>query len=142
MSFNLINLPAHLRQVGVTFNGGETDRVTFCSMLRYRTANLLLTAIMPGPKEPDPEQVQGYMRVLINELIRLWRDGVVICTPSCPNGRRVRVILVAVVCDKPAAHKLGAFGSHTHRLFCTRCWIDQASKSSPQAFTRNGKLSY
>ncbi|KAI0749923.1 hypothetical protein C8Q80DRAFT_1120041 [Daedaleopsis nitida] len=37
MSFNIINLPAQLR---------------------YRTAYLLLTGIMPGPKEADPDQVQ------------------------------------------------------------------------------------
>lgn len=108
-------------------------------MPSYRTANLLLTAIMPGPKEPDPDQVQGYLKVLIDELLRLWQEGVVIKTPSCPQGRRVRVVLVAVVCDKPAAHKLGGFGSHTHTLFCTRCWIDQNSKATTNAFAANGE---
>src|SRR6267154_4597507 len=38
-------------------------------------------------------------------------------------GRLVRLILVAVVCDKPAAHKIGGFASHSHTKFCTACWI-------------------
>ncbi|KAG2357583.1 hypothetical protein BDR07DRAFT_1235453, partial [Suillus spraguei] len=49
-------------------------------------------------------------------------------------GRLVRVILVAVVCDKPAAHKLGGFASHSHTNFCTVCWIMIAHKDKPQAF--------
>ncbi|KAJ7739013.1 hypothetical protein B0H16DRAFT_1729688 [Mycena metata] len=100
MSYSLINLPAHL-----------------C----YRTANLLLAGIMPGPKEANPDQ-----------------DGVLIATPKYPQGRLVRVALVAVVCDKPAAHKLGGFASHSHTNFCTICWIRQAMKSSPEAFQENG----
>lgn len=75
---------------------------------------------MPGPTEADVNQVHGFMKILINELLRLWANGVVIKTPRYPLGRRVRVILVAVVCDKPAAHKLGGFGSHAHRFFCTK----------------------
>ncbi|KAG1886831.1 uncharacterized protein F5891DRAFT_922731, partial [Suillus fuscotomentosus] len=46
----------------------------------------------------------------------------------------VRVILVAVVCDKPAAHKLGGFASHSHTNFCTVCWITIAHKDKLQAF--------
>ncbi|KAJ7914136.1 hypothetical protein B0H13DRAFT_1873214 [Mycena leptocephala] len=49
MSYSLINLPEHLR---------------------YRTANLLLAGIMPGPKEANPDQCQRFLRPLINELLR------------------------------------------------------------------------
>ncbi|KAI0685183.1 hypothetical protein BC835DRAFT_1290874, partial [Cytidiella melzeri] len=49
-------------------------------------------------------------------------------------GRVVRVILVAVVCNKPAAHKLGGFGLHSHTNFCTKCWISQENKATPSAF--------
>jgi hypothetical protein len=50
----------------------------------------------------------------------------------------VRVVLVAVVCDKPAAHKVGGFGSHSHMNFCTLCWITTHDKSKPAAFERGG----
>ncbi|KAG2094257.1 uncharacterized protein F5147DRAFT_537124, partial [Suillus discolor] len=45
-------------------------------------------------------------------------------------GRLVRVILVAVVCDKPAAHKVGGFASHSHTNFCTLCWITLSDKTT------------
>ncbi|THU85280.1 hypothetical protein K435DRAFT_806048, partial [Dendrothele bispora CBS 962.96] len=104
----------------------------------YRTANLILAGIMPSPKEASPDQVQRYMRPFINELLRLWKDGIRVVTPKFPEGRLVRVALVAVVCDKPAAHKLGGFGSHSHTHFCTMCWISQGDKGSAQAFVENG----
>jgi len=95
---------------------------------------------MPGPKEQDPDQVQWFMRIIVNELIRLWKDGVVIVTPSCPEGRLIRLLLLAICCDKPAAHKLGGFGAHSHTFFCTRCWIKQNDKASPQAYEKGCKL--
>ncbi|EJF59017.1 hypothetical protein DICSQDRAFT_14970, partial [Dichomitus squalens LYAD-421 SS1] len=116
MSFSIINLPFYLR---------------------YRTAYLLLAGIMPGPKEADPDQVQRYMRVLVNELIRLWKYGAMVPTPKYPKGRRIRVILVGVVCDKPAAHKLGGFGSHAHTYFCIQDWISQTFKATIEAFKAN-----
>ncbi|PBK68529.1 hypothetical protein ARMSODRAFT_1019655 [Armillaria solidipes] len=116
MSYSIINLSPHLR---------------------YRTANLLLAGILPGPKEANYDQVQHYLHVLINELIRLWWDGVVLKTPKFPQGRLVRVALVALVCDKPAAHKLAGFRLHGHTHFCMKCWIKQADKSTPAAYEKN-----
>lgn len=107
-------------------------------LFSYRTANLLLAGIMPGPKEADVEQVQNYLCILVNELERLWANGVIIKTAKYPNGRLVRVALVAVVCDKPAAHKLGGFGSHSHRLFCTKCWVSQDKKATQESFACDG----
>lgn len=95
--------------------------------------------IIPGPKETDPDQTQQYVRILVNELIRLWNHGVVLPTYKHPRGRRIRVILVGVFCDKPAAHKLGGFGSHAHTFFCTRDWISQKFKATCAAFTKGGK---
>ncbi|KAI6034173.1 hypothetical protein BKA83DRAFT_55423, partial [Pisolithus microcarpus] len=81
---------------------------------RYRTANLMCTSIMPGPKEQAPDEVQRFLRPIV----------------------LVRVVLVAVVCDKPAAHKLGGFGSHSHTHYCTACWIPSKDKASVNAFQR------
>ncbi|KAL1936999.1 hypothetical protein VTO73DRAFT_2039 [Trametes versicolor] len=102
----------------------------------YRASNLLLSMIIPGPKETDPDQTQRYVRVLVNELIRLWHHGIILPTHKHPRGRRIRVILVGVFCDKPAAHKLGGFGSHAHTFFCTRDWISQKFKATCAAFIK------
>ena len=97
---------------------------------------MILAGIMPGPKEQDSDEVQRYMRVFVNELLRLWRDGFLIKTAKFPDGRLIRVILICVCCDKLAAHKLGGFGSHSHTFFCTRCWIKQAQKTCTDAFKK------
>jgi hypothetical protein len=118
LSFSIPNLPHHLR---------------------YRLSNMLLTTILPGPKEQDADQVQRYMRIIVNKLIRLWEHGFWIETDLVPEGRLlVRVLLLCICCDKPAAHKLGGFGAHSHTYFCTRCCIKQKDKGTREAYTRNG----
>jgi len=125
-----------------------------CLLSRYRTSNLLCTSIIPGPKEQNPDEIQRFLCPMVSDLLWLWRDGIKVPTESCPEGtqlspctqediliktgRLVRVILVAVVCDKPAAHKVRGFGSHSHTNFCTLCWITTHDKSKPAAFKRGG----
>jgi hypothetical protein len=107
---------------------------------RYKTSNLLLTGIILGPKEPSPDQVQRYMRPLINDLLRLWEDGIIVKMPRNSNGQRVQVALLCVICDAPAAHKLGGFGSHSHTLFCTQCWVNLGSKQDAAALRTDGMV--
>ena len=89
---------------------------------RYRTANLMCVGILPGPKEQNPDQIQQFLWPIVSNLLCLWKSGMVVLTESSPDGRFlffspisswsvlgrvVHIILVAVVCDKPAAHKIG-----------------------------------
>ncbi|KIJ06688.1 hypothetical protein PAXINDRAFT_158658 [Paxillus involutus ATCC 200175] len=99
--------------------------------------NMGLDCILPGPKEQNPDQIQRFLRPIISDLLRLWRDGIKVPTESFPEGRLIRVVLVAVVCDKPAAHKVGGFGSHSHTNLCTCCWITQAEKDKARAFVKD-----
>ena len=57
------------------------------------------------------------------------------------SGRLVCIVLIAVVCDKPAAHKIGGFASHSHMKFCNLCWITLHNKSKPAAFQDGGTSS-
>jgi hypothetical protein len=59
-------------------------------------------------------------------------------THKCPQGRCVRAVLLCVVCDAPAAHKLGGFGSHSHTMFCTRCWVTLSQKTELEALRVGG----
>lgn len=54
-------------------------------------------------------------------------------------GHLVRVIFIAVVCNKPAAHKMERFASHFHNNFCTLCWISAHDKAGVTAFQDRGK---
>ncbi|KAF8839063.1 hypothetical protein BDN67DRAFT_906266, partial [Paxillus ammoniavirescens] len=105
---------------------------------RYRTSNLMCTSILPGPKEQNLDQIQRFLQPIISDLLRLWKHGIVVPTESHPQGCLVRIILVAVVCDKPAAHKIGGFASHSHTNFCTVCWISIKDKDKPKAFEKGG----
>ncbi|KAI0093118.1 hypothetical protein BDY19DRAFT_902918 [Irpex rosettiformis] len=42
--------------------------------------------ILPGPSEQSGDELQRFIRPIINELIQLWREGVWIKTPSSPQG--------------------------------------------------------
>ena len=53
-------------------------------------------------------------------------------------ARLVRVALVAVVCDKPAAHKMGGFASHSHNMFCMCCKIQKADLRKPESYDPEG----
>ena len=105
---------------------------------RYRTSNLICTSIMPGPKEQTGDEIQRLLRPIVSDLLRLWKDGILVKTESCPHGRLVRVILLAIVCDKPAAHKLAGFAAPSHTNFCHACWICLKDKPTPKAFEHNG----
>jgi len=63
------------------------------------------------------------------------KDGIYLNT--CDNitdmlidlGHLVHVILVAVVCDKPATYKIVKFTLHSHTNLCTLCWISICDKT-------------
>ncbi|KAG2121282.1 hypothetical protein DEU56DRAFT_873818 [Suillus clintonianus] len=63
-------------------------------------------------------------------------NNIIVPTKLCPEGCLICVILVPVVCDKPAAHKISGFTSHSHTNFCTCCWISIASKDKVSAFEK------
>jgi len=112
---------------------------------------------MPGPKEQTADEIQQYFRPIISDLLQLWREGIRIPMSSCPSGivfpiaafiftnittgHLIHVILIAIVCNKPAAHKIAGFASHSHTYFCTDCWIGIQDKSTQAAFQLEGKRS-
>ncbi|KZT26645.1 hypothetical protein NEOLEDRAFT_1062734, partial [Neolentinus lepideus HHB14362 ss-1] len=117
-----LSQPNELR-IGVTFSldwfnknvsnycGSHSVGVTsFCVSnlppeLRYMTSNLLVPIVTPGPSEPTSEQLQKYLRILVDDLIKLFEEGVMIKTPLYPEGRLVLAFLLAIICDHPAMCK-------------------------------------
>ena len=51
----------------------------------YRAENLILAGMTPGPKEPTAEQLQHYLKLIVDDLIMLHERGIVIKTPLHPN---------------------------------------------------------
>ena len=48
----------------------------------------------PGPTEPNAEQLQHPLKVIVDDLILLYERGIVITTPEYPNGT-----VFSLVCD-------------------------------------------
>ena len=40
----------------------------------------------PGPREPTADQLQEYLILIVDVLLKLFEEGVRIPTPSCPEG--------------------------------------------------------
>ena len=40
----------------------------------------------PGPSEPTGEQLQNYLKIIVDDLLKLYDDGVRYSTESCPQG--------------------------------------------------------
>src|SRR5258706_8339970 len=55
-----------------------------------------------------------------------------------PLARLVWVVLITVVCDHPAASKVGGFPSHSHRLFCPRDKAQRKDLPTCRCFQKDG----
>ncbi|EIE82993.1 hypothetical protein RO3G_09601 [Rhizopus delemar RA 99-880] len=87
---------------------------------RMKTSNIILVGMIPGPGEPTDDQIQNFLRPMVDELIVLY-NGAVIPTYQCPNGVLVRVALMSVNCDIPAARKVAGFMGQSAHKACNKC---------------------
>ncbi|KIJ28230.1 hypothetical protein M422DRAFT_82668, partial [Sphaerobolus stellatus SS14] len=56
-------------------------------LLRYKWENIYVAGIIPGPHEPSLEEVDHYLRPLVDAFLELWEPGVFFShTRSCPSG--------------------------------------------------------
>jgi hypothetical protein len=40
----------------------------------------------PGPKEQTADQLQNYLKIIVDDLVMLYDDGILIEVPGHPNG--------------------------------------------------------
>ena len=85
----------------------------------FKPENIIITGIIPGPKEPNQKEMNSYLRPLVKELNSLWTDGFSITHNS--EEINIFVALIATVCDIPATGKLGGFCGHNSHLACWKC---------------------
>ncbi len=93
--------------------------------LRYRPENIYLVAIIPGPKEPETHQLNHFLRPLIDEMLVLWRRGLVFEIDLVPV--LVRAAIIPLVCDLPALRKAAGFAGHQANHFCSFCELLKAN---------------
>lgn len=92
--------------------------------MRYKTDNLYLAGIIPGPKEPKLERINHFLRPLVDQLLISWEHGVWYNrTYDYPRGRRARSALALVIADLPGARKVSGLASHSAGCFCAQCHL-------------------
>lgn len=90
--------------------------------IRYKPENLYLAAIIPGPKQPSLENLNHYIRPLMQDLAVSWERGVWYSkTANFPRGRLTRSAIALAVCDLPAARHLSALASVGSHFICSAC---------------------
>ncbi|KAJ3503075.1 hypothetical protein NLJ89_g8597 [Agrocybe chaxingu] len=88
--------------------------------LRYRIENVYIAGIIPG--EPLLHHINHILRPLVSDLIQLWNHGVKLSRTSSHNhGCLVRVALIPLIADAPAARKAAGFPGVTATDFCIFC---------------------
>lgn len=123
---------------------------------RYLAKTLLVSAMTPGPKEPNEEELQEYQVIIVDDLIILFYEGVTMKTADYPNGmllhpvvlklcpcffsgRLVRVALVAICSDHPAMCKCMGCADHNHNNApCHKCLATKAGFFTDAGLSVNG----
>lgn len=116
--------PYHGKSAGkhVTVGGVYMVCLNFPPSMRYDMENMFLVCIIPGPSEPSLDQINHILRPLVDVLIEFWDPGVhYASTPNFPDGRTVRIALIPLVCDLPAARQMSGFASISCTNFCAYC---------------------
>ncbi|KZV89288.1 hypothetical protein EXIGLDRAFT_771925 [Exidia glandulosa HHB12029] len=105
---------------------------SLATALRYQ--HMIVTSVMPGPHEPSAEQMQEHLVAPVDDLLQLFEHGIRIYSPAYPEGRLVRAVLIAVVCDHPALCRVCGFADKNHgNAPCTRCKISQKDIKTAKA---------
>jgi hypothetical protein len=87
---------------------------------RYLAENVILVALLPGPRHPAPSQLQSTMR-LVNEEFAQLLVGVQMPTFLEPSGKEVRAFKFNIVADSPARAQLIGSPQTPGRRYCFCC---------------------
>ena len=86
---------------------------------RYKTENIILIGVIPGPKEPT-KTINSYLAPLVHELNHAWVHGFEV-TNQDNTSVFIKVALSCVTCDIPATRKVCGFLSHHASMGCNKC---------------------
>ena len=90
--------------------------------IRYKSENIGLIAIIPGPREPHLTELNFYLAPVIDTFCESWERGtrhsrVALHTGSCVS----RSAIAAAVMDLVAARKAAQLASHSAHVYCHVC---------------------
>lgn len=93
---------------------------------RYLPKNMILIGVLPGPSQTSKVQLQAAVRTAVAELLVIFESmrcgvGEKVRTFEHPDGVLLRVVLLCVICDTPAARKMGGTAGHSADAGCPWC---------------------
>lgn len=122
LSVNFFN-PFTNKQAGKSISFGAISVVclNLPVSMQYRSKNMFLAGVIPGPKEPHLTLCH-YLSPLVDEFLEFWDPGARFSrTCKFPDGRLILCTLILVVCDLLAAQKMISYVACTHEHFCNIC---------------------
>jgi hypothetical protein len=45
--------------------------------------------MLPGPQEPTGQQLQHYLKIVVDDLLDLYDRGIIVETPEHPTGKQL-----------------------------------------------------
>ncbi|QRV74466.1 Transposase family Tnp2 protein [Ceratobasidium sp. AG-Ba] len=90
--------------------------------VRYDLKNIYVTAMIPGPHEPGWENINKFMKPIIDNLYEHYESGVYISkTHKYPAGRKVQSVAPVSSMDIMAGRPMAGLGGPKHTIFCSFC---------------------
>lgn len=124
-SFNMDGFnPFQLKQAGrsATVMGMYMVCLNLPPEVRFKSENMFLAGIIPGPKEPSMDEINNFLRPLVDDLLESYETGVYYTrTWKYPDGRKTRSALALIICDLPAARQALGFTGPQSTNFCSYC---------------------
>lgn len=88
----------------------------------YKPENMYLAGVIPGPKQPSLDNLNHYIRPLMDDMVAAWDQGIHFSqTANHPEGRLTRSAIALVICDLPAARHLSALAGVGSHFLCSAC---------------------
>src|ERR1700742_2537707 len=93
--------------------------------LRYKSENLFVVGVVPGPHEPSVEEFEHFLNPVVEFLEKSWMQGTHYTRTECaPSGRTERLMLAVIVTDLVASRKATGTASHSSNdFFCSLCTL-------------------
>ena len=84
--------------------------------VRFKPENVIIViSTIPGPKEPDYNHLNPYLKPLVDELLVLWKGASFKTPNSVLQSKLIKTQLSCISSDLPAIRKLCGFhGYHTY----------------------------
>ena len=89
------------------------------SSIRY-SENVFIASIIPGPYEPSADEIDHFVRPVVEQFVQAWRPGLRV---SRAAASVVEAGILLSVNDLPAARKIAGFQGVSSGFICTLCQL-------------------